>query len=484
MTPEPHTNAPADAADLISSITAEATAPDSDTDRHPQRWLIFAVVSVALLMSSIDQTIVATALSAIHTDLHATINWAGWTITVYSLGRVLILPLAGRISDQYGRRTIFLASVALFTAASLACGLANDIYLLIVLRAVQAVGGAAFMPSATGIVVDHFGSSRDRAVGLFTSIVPIGALIGPVLGGVFVTYWSWRGIFLVNVPIGLMLIALARRYLPDTRPAAHRREPLDVTGLIFIGGGLLAAMLGVAYLGTPSTSVVSPAFLAPELIAIALLLGFLRHTRRTPQPFIPPQLLHGSGFGTMNLINFLFGACALGFGALVLLYATNRYHIASLNSGTLLTARAIGMIAVGGLAALALRRTGYRRPMIVGFLVTAAGLAMMAVSPHALTPYAWLSIAAAITGVGMGLANPAANNASLQLAPHQAAAIAGLRGTFRQAGSITAISITTALLARSSDPGLSQAHIFGVFALVLIGTLPLLALVPEHRGTW
>jgi EmrB/QacA subfamily drug resistance transporter len=459
----------------------EESGPDAARVR---RQAIFAVVSVALLMSSIDQTIVATALPTIDRDLHAPINWAAWTITIYSLGRVLVLPLAGRLSDHYGRRAIFLFSVALFTAGSLCCGLAGDIYLLVALRAVQAVGGAAFMPSATGVVADHFGSGRDRAVGLFTSIMPIGAIIGPVLGGLFVTYWSWRGIFLVNVPIGIALMLAGHRCIPHSPRGTREAARPDLIGMIELAVALLAAMLGIACLGSAGARFSSPLFLAAETAAVVALALFVRHTGRAPAPFIPSRLLHGAGFGVMNLINFLFGATALGFSALVPLYATERYGIASLNAGTLLTARAVGMIAVGGVAAFALRRTGYRLPMLAGFLATAAGLFAMAASPPGLSPYAWLSIAAAATGIGMGLSNPATNNASLQLAPHHAAAIAGLRGTFRQAGAITAISVTTAILARSADPGIAGAHVFAVFALILLATVPLLALVPEHRGAW
>jgi MFS family permease len=186
----------------------------------------------------------------------------------------------------------------------------------------------------------------------------------------------------------------------------------------------------------------------------------------------------------MNLVNFLYGSAALGFAALVPLYATQRYGIATLESGTLLTARAIGIIAVAGLAAMALRRTGYRWPMILGFVVTAGGLLAMATSPVGMSPYMWLALSACLTGVGMGMATPASNNASLQLAPDQVAAIAGLRGMFRQAGSITAVSVATAILDRSSHPGITQAYVFGVFAIVLLCAVPLIFRVPEHRGTW
>lgn len=186
----------------------------------------------------------------------------------------------------------------------------------------------------------------------------------------------------------------------------------------------------------------------------------------------------------MNLINFVYGAAALGFAALVPLYAQNRYGIAALGAGTLLTARAIGMIAIAGVAAMALRRTGYRLPMIAGFVILAGGLVMMSVPPAGISSYAWLAIAAALTGCGMGVSVPASNNASLQLAPDQVAAIAGLRGMFRQAGAITAVSITAAVAARSAHPGLVEARVFIAFAVLLIVILPLIALVPDHHGNW
>ncbi|MGH3435641.1 MAG: MFS transporter [Sciscionella sp.] len=461
------------------------TSPDDPSagDAHPRRHLIFVIVSTALFMSSIDQTIVATALPALHRDLHAGINWSGWTITVYALGRVIVMPLIGKVGDRLGRRRVFLLAIALFTMASLACGLANNIYLLVALRAVQAFGGGAFMPSATGIVADYFGRNRDRAVGLFTSIVPIGAIVGPILGGLFVTYWSWRGIFLVNVPIGAALIVLGLKYIPPG--ASQPSSRIDFVGILLLSVSLLAAMLGVTYLGGEGTSVLSPDFLVPEAVAVAGITLLLRHASRDPAAIIPMRLLRGRGFGVMNLINFLYGSAALGFGALVPLYAQQRYGMHALAAGTLLTARAVGMIGIAALAVLALRRTGYRLPMLIGFVISAAGLAMMAIGPASgMSTYVWLATAAAVTGVGMGLALPAANNASLQLDPNQVSAIAGLRSTFRQTGSIAAVSVTTAVLARSLAPGIAQGHIFLIFAAILVAMLPLIILVPEHRGTW
>ena len=442
--------------------------PESAADAGtaaPRRFLVFAIVSLALMMASIDQTIVATALPTLQRDLHTQVNWSSWTITIYALGQILVMPLAGKVGQQFGRKRIFLGAVILFTAASLCCGLAGNIYLLIALRGVQAIGGGAFMPSATGIVAQMFGRDRDRALGLFSSIFPIGGIIGPVLGGVFVTYWTWRGIFLVNVPIGLVLLTLGGIFIPHS--PRQRDQSLDIRGVLLLGATLLSAMLGLAYLGSAQpgagvvthVSPVSPDFLVPEGVAVVALVGFVRHSARAPAPFISIRFLTGTGFGVMNLLNFLFGSAALGFAALVPLYAEQRYGLRSLEAGTLLTARAIGMIAVAGLAVFLLRRTGYRWPMMAGFGLTAVGLVAMSVAPPVLSAYAWLAVAAGICGVGMGVCTPAANNATLQLAPEQAAAVAGLRGMFRQSGAITAVSITTALVARSSQPGLVEARV-------------------------
>jgi EmrB/QacA subfamily drug resistance transporter len=452
------------------------------TEQLDRRKLVFAIVSIGLFMAAIDQTIVATALPAIERELHATINWSGWTISIYALGQVIAMPMAGKISDMYGRKKVFMISAAVFTLASLCCGFAGNMVLLLVPRFIQALGGGAFMPSATGIVSDHFGAERDRAVGMFTSIFPIGGMIGPVVGGLFVTYWSWRGIFLVNVPIGLLLIVLTAKFIPasKTRPASR----IDIHGIMLLAGLIATAMFGITYLGSGAVPLYSPVFLGSEAAAAVMLILFLRHSRRDPAPFVPYRLLRGRGFGVINMINYVYGAAALGFSALVPLYAQERYGIGALAAGTLLTARAVGMIAVAGAAVMALRRTGYRLPMLAGFAILAGGLLMMALTPPSLSPYAWLAIGTGITGCGMGLSTPASNNASLQLAPDQVAAVAGLRGMFRQSGAITAVSVTTAVIARSAQPGEVQAHVFIIFAALIVLMLPLVKLVPDHHGTW
>jgi EmrB/QacA subfamily drug resistance transporter len=473
--------AEATSGDDVPEVRDPAAAPVGD-DPQPRRHIIFAIVSLALIMASVDQTIVSTALPTIQHDLHTRINISSWTITVYALGTIIAMPLAGALSDQLGRKRLFMIAVVIFTAASLACGMAHSIYVLIPLRAVQALGGGAFIPSASGIVSDQYGRERDRAIGMFTSILPIGGVIGPVLGGVFVTYWTWRGIFLVNVPIGILLFVLGSRFIPRT--ATRKAAPIDLFGVALLGGFLVSAMAGIGRLGTGGTTLGDPAFLGLESVAVVLGAVFLRHARRATSPFIPARLIYGRSFLVINVINVVFGSAALGFGALIPLYVHDRYGIGSLSAGSLLTARAVGMISVAGLAVLALRRSGYRRPMIGGFILLAVGLVLLSTSPRGLSPYAWLAVSAAISGVGMGLLLPASNNAVLQLAPDQVAATVGLRGMFRQSGGIIAVSITTAITARSAHPGTALGHAFLVFAILVVITVPMIRLVPEHHGSW
>ncbi|MBO0773505.1 MAG: MFS transporter, partial [Actinobacteria bacterium] len=341
-----------------------------------------------------------------------------------------------------------------------------------------------FTPSATAIVTGNFGQARDKAVGLFGSIFPIGSMTGPIFGGLFVSYWSWRGIFFVNVPIGILLIIFCLHYVPRDSGREGRGRPVDLPGMVLLGAGALTLMLGVSYLGEAGASASSPLFIAPFAAGLLGLALFGRHIRHVPDPFIAPRLIAGRGFGAVNVINILYGGAVAGLLALVPLYAVTRYHISALGSGTLLTAEGVAVITLSGLATLVLRRTGYRWPLYAGSACTAIGIAGLAVRPAGLSPYLWLAMSACVIGIGTGFAAPASRNAGLQLAPDQSAGLAALRSTGRQVGQIAAVSITATIIARSASPGQLQAKVFVAFALLLLACLPVIARVPEHRGPW
>jgi EmrB/QacA subfamily drug resistance transporter len=443
------------------------------------RWLIFAIASMALFMSSVDGTIVATGLPTLRRALHTEINWTSWTIIAYQLGLAVAMPLAGRISDQLGRKRVFVLAACLFTAASLACGLAVNIAELIALRVLQAFGGAAFMPSASGMVAEAFGEERrSRALGLFSTIFPLGAMVGPIFGGIIISDWSWRGIFLVNVPVGAGFTLLALRYFPGGRTQGGRA---DLLGAGLLGVGVLSLMAAISRLGDRGTSVWSPSVVLPAAAAVLAGAVFVRRCERLEHPLVPARLLRGRAFGSMNLINVVWGGCAIGFAALGPLYAEERYGMSPLSSGTLLTARAIGEVGFALLASLLIHRTGYRRPMIVGSLLVAAGLVLGALRPEVLGPYGWLAAAAALSGIGIGISAPALNNATIELAPDDVGTITGLRGASRQTGSIVVVAVTTAVIARSADEAAALGHAFLVLAVLLVAVLALAFFVPDRR---
>jgi Arabinose efflux permease len=455
-------------------------APPDIPPPSPRRWLILAIVSVGFLMVSIDQTAVSTALQAIGTDLGASLAWTSWTITLYALGQIIAMPVCGRLCEQFGRKRMFVIGVGMFTLASAACGLADHIGLLVAARAVQGLAGGAMLPTATGLVSDSFGPQRDRAVGMFTSIFPIGALIGPVVGGVLVHLAGWRWIFMVNVVPGLVLCLAAALLIHEKRPAG-RRQTIDWLGIAVLVVLLLAVMTAAARFGNGSLT--DPLALIGLGVAVVALPVFWWHIRREPDAVVPARLVVGNLFGRMNVVNVVFGAAVIGFGSLVPLYAQLRYGIDPLTSGGLLTARAVGTIGTSSLAVWLIRRTGQRVLIIGGFAVVVAGVLMLA-APVASGVEMWLTIGAAITGLGMGLSAPAANNAIMHLARGEVAAVSGLRGMFRHCGAIAAVSTVTALTTASAVPGEVVAWSFVVLAGLLVACVPLVLTIPDRREGW
>jgi multidrug resistance protein len=182
-----------------------------------RRYFIFVTAGLGLLMYSIDSTVVAVAFPNFIKDFGTNVLWGAWTISIYLIAITTVMPLAGNLSDSFGRKKVFLTSLILFTASSLACGLAPNIYSLVGFRFLQGIGGASFLPTAAGIVSDYFPENRERAIGLFTSIFPIGGIVGPNLGGWIVSRYSWRYIFYINLPIGIVLIVLIMILLNSTK---------------------------------------------------------------------------------------------------------------------------------------------------------------------------------------------------------------------------------------------------------------------------
>lgn len=449
----------------------------------PRRRLVFVVIGLSLLAFAVDQTAVAMALTTLGRDLGVGIAWAAWVITTYALGQILVLPLASRLCDRFGARRVVLASVAVFSLMSLFSGLAPGIWQLLVCRLVQGMACGALLPSGNAIVAYVFGRDRDRAVAMFTNVFPIGAVIGPLLGGFYLAFGSWRLVFLCNAPIGLLLLAACAVMIPNLpRRASSGTDPV---GILLLMVSLLAGMTAATQLGSLESGRLAVIVLTVGvMVAIGCGMQFLRHLRSHPHPVVNPRLLTGGGLGAMNFTNFVIGSSSLGFSTLVPVYAQLRYAITPLAAGTLLTVRALCIVITSAGAVGFLRRLGYKPILLAGMSTTVLGLVLTVAPAEGIPPAAWLTGAAAVMGVGMGLSAPASSNGCMHLVPDEVPAVAGLRLLFRQVGAIVAISLVTAVTATAPRPGLAMAVGFGVLAVVMLGSILVASRLPHHRGRW
>ena len=447
--------------------------------------IVFPIIAMSLLMITVDSTIVATALHALQIDLQTSVSWAGWTLTIYSFGFVVMLPLSAKLSTQFGHRRIFLASIAMFTIASLLCGLSTNIYTLIAMRALQAIGGAGITPSATSLIVNHFHQSRDKFLGLFGSMFATGSMIGPIFGGIFVTYSTWHWIFFINIPIGIAVFVLAMRFIPKSKLMDGDREKLDFPGMLYLAGGIITAMYAVTYLGETTTDINIPFFITLILASLVLFSLFFRHIKRVKFPFIKPRFIYGKGFGAINLVNLIQTGMTIGGISLIPLYAVSRYGISELHSGTLLVGEGLASVVMSVIMSIYLRRTGYRLPIYIGSIILALAFALLSLQPlFGITNFVWVFTTVLLIGFGLGVMSPAARNAGIQLAPEEAASLAAIRSLGLQIGQIVTIGGATSIIAAANNPSQAHAYVYLGLAAIFLMAIVVISRVPESRGNW
>ncbi len=452
-----------------------------------RRYLVFASAGLGLLMYSIDTTAVAVAFPNFIKDLGTNVLWAAWSMSIYLVAVTSVMPFMGNLSDSFGRKKVFLGSLILFTASSLACGLAPNIYTLVVFRFFQGIGGASFLPTAAGIVSDQFPDHRERALGLFTSVLPIGAIVGPNLGGWIVSQYSWRYIFYINLPIGIALIPLIMILIKDSRASSPPR--IDFAGASFLFGTIFFLMFAL--------NLIAERFSLSSFVSAALLLSasfsflylFFRQEKRTPNPVLDMALLRSKPFLAVNLYNLIAGAGVFGIFAFIPLYATSVHQLSTLVSGMILTPRSLGIISASAITSFLLKRWGYRWPMLLGtiivsfstILLAGQGFHLIRMTGIRLGVVETLAILVMFAGIGNGIALPASNNACIELMPEKVATIIGLRGTFRFVGGAIGISLITIILHLSSTPAIGFRITFTAFGLGLLFTIPLVFLMPSGK---
>ena len=339
------------------------------------------------------------------------------------------------------------------------------------------------MPSAAGIVADEFPQSRQRAIGLFSSIFPVGQIAGPVIGAWLIHSFGWRAIFWVNVPIGLSILVLAWAVLPS---GGRKEGQIDLIGAGLIGGCLSAFMGAISLVGYAETAQMWAVIGVLLLAAVVLIFLFLRHEGRAKDPIVEVEILKKRPFLAANVYNLIYGAGVIGIMSLIPMFAINVYGLSYLESGIILVPRAVAMMASSLIVSMLLMRVGYRWPIIIGTLLAAISLALLSLDPEhlavlsrGLDSITSLSLIMLLMGIGVGLAAPASNNACIELMPHRVATITGIRGMFRQAGAAVSITIATTILHQSGSLAAGFRVVFIALAIALVATIPIVLAMPR-----
>lgn len=441
--------------------------------RQRPRYLVFGLVAAALLASSMQNSMVSVALPDLISGLDASIAWVGWVLTIYTLSQAVAMPIVGKLSDELGRKRVFAAGVLFFGLASLACGLAPNIQLLIGARLVQGLAGGSLLPSAYGIVGDAYPDDRARMLGLISSVFPIGSIIGPVMGGVIVDSLGWRWTFIVNAPLAIAVALAVVRVLPRNEPKERSRIDVVGVGLLSLTVlGIVYALTELAHVDRQPVAAIVVGGVAAGLISGAVL---LRYESRTSEPLLDTNLIWRRPFLYMNGLNFVYGMVIFGMFSFVPLYAQTAYGLSSSQSGWMLTPRALCMIGSSVAASFLLPRTGYRLPIQIGLggmaaLCTVLSFSFQDVSIAGIqvADGMYLTALVALTGLAFGFAGPAANNAGIELVPTRIAAVTGLRGMFRSIGGTVGTAFIVLIVARAPNQATGLEEAFRVLAVLSV----------------
>jgi EmrB/QacA subfamily drug resistance transporter len=442
-----------------------------------RRLLILAVCCSSLFIVGLDSTIVNIALPSIQRDLHAPVSGLQWTVDAYTLVVASFLMLSGSTADRIGRRRVFQVGLATFTAGSLLCSLAPGLGWLIGFRALQAVGGSMLNPVAMSIITNTFTDRRERAraIGMWGAVFGLSLALGPVLGGALVAGVGWRGIFWVNIPVGIAAIIMTAAVVPESRAARYRRP--DPPGQILII--VMLASLTYAIIEGPrdgwGSVTITALFATAAAAAAALAVAELRRA----EPLLDLRFFRSAPFSGAVLIAVSAFASLGGFLFLNTIYLQDVRGLSALHAG-LYTLPMAAMTVI--LAPLSGRITGQHGPrlplLLAGVMMTAGALLLTGVT--AASPVALLMVAYVTFGIGNGMVNPPITNTAVSGMPtSQAGVAAAVASTSRQVGISLGVAVVgsavTSALHGPLRAGFAQASHVGWWIIAACGGLVLLA---------
>lgn len=401
------------------------------------RWVLLATV-LGSGLAMIDGTVVNVALPHIGADLGAGFGGLQWIVNAYTLTLASLVLLGGSLGDHFGRRRVFLVGVIWFALASAACGLAPNTEVLIAARALQGVGGALLTPGSLALISASFaGKDRAAAIGAWSGLGGIAAAIGPFLGG-FLVEFNWRAVFLINLPLAALIVAVTVRHVPESRdPAAPAR--LDLSGAALTVVGLGALTYGLTALGERGAATGALVTVGAGVLALA---AFVLVERRSAHPLVPPKLFANKVFRVANAVTLvIYGA----LGAVFLLLVLQLQTVAGFSpvaAGTALLPFTAVMLVFSSRAGALAGRIGPRLPMTLGPLIAAAGMLLMVRIDAGASWVFDVAPAAVVFGAGMALVVAPLTATVLDAAPeNMAGSASGVNNALARAGGLLAVAV-------------------------------------------
>jgi EmrB/QacA subfamily drug resistance transporter len=411
---------------------------------------VLLAVSLGFFMTVLDLTIVNIAIPDMITRLHASLDDVLWVINAYALVLAVVLVTAGRLGDLIGQRVMFIIGVALFTAASVACGLAPGPGWLIGFRAVQGLGAAVLMPQTLAILTMVFPPERrGAALGVWSAVGGVATIAGPTLGGLLVTAFDWRYIFFVNVPIGLAVIALAVAVIPDLH--VRRKHRLDLAGVVLASAALLGICYGLVegqryHWGTIRSFVTIPLVIGVGVVLLGVFL-FVQALQQKREPLIPFGLFKDRNYTLMNWVAVTVMIGMLGVFLLFTIYLQSVLGFSALKAGLTLAPASVLVLFAAPVAGRLSDRIGGKYILIIGLVLFGAGMGWAALI--AAPGSAWDDFLPAflVAGAGMGCVFPPMTTVAMRaIEPRVAGAASGLLNANRQVGSVIGAAAVGALL--------------------------------------
>jgi EmrB/QacA subfamily drug resistance transporter len=431
-------------------------------------WLVLGLVLVGQFMVVLDASIVNVALPSVQRDLHFSASGLQWIVNAYTLTFAGFLLLGGRAADLFGRRRIFLLGLAVFTAASLLGGLAQNESWLIAARAVQGLGAAILAPATLTILTTTFteGPARARALGAWSAVSAAGASAGALFGGILTEFLNWRWILFVNVPIGAVALVAARRYVPESKAELTHRH-LDLGGAVTVTAGLVTIVYAIVR--TESYSWGSPQVLVPLVIGLAFIATFLLlQARVSKAPLVPLRIFRSRSVSGANAVMFLMFGALFGSWYFETLYMQHVLGFSPLQAGLAFLPQTLLIAAGAQIVSRLVSRLGPRRLILVGTLVGAAGLTWLTrITPHS-TFVADLLGPFILIGLGMGLTvTPVAVAGTAGVPPADAGLASGLLNTSRTVGASIGLAVLATLAANRTSGALKLPATAGHAAAAL-----------------